>query len=84
MKNITVYSGPLCNFCDAAKRLLARNNVEYKEINIATVDGAIDEMITKANGKRTIPQIFFDDQHIGGYDEARVLEKENKLQDLLK
>ena len=66
------------------KKLLARNNAEYKEINISTVDGAMDEMITKANGKRTVPQIFFDDQHIGGYDDIRALEKENKLQDLLK
>ena len=83
MKIITIYTGPLCTFCDAAKKLLARNNVEYKEINISTVDGAMDEMITKANGKRTVPQIFFDDQHIGGYDDVRALEKENKLQDLL-
>ena len=84
MKNITIYTGPMCNYCEAAKRLLARNNATFNEINIATVDGAMEEMIKKANGKRTIPQIFFDDQHIGGYDEARALEKENKLQDLLK
>ena len=84
MKIVTIYTGPLCTFCDAAKKLLARNNVEYKEISIATVEGAMDEMITKANGKRTVPQIFFDDQHIGGYDDVRALEKENKLQDLLK
>ena len=84
MKSVTIYTGPLCNYCDAAKRLLARNNIEYKEINIATVNGAMDEMIMKADGKRTIPQIFFDDQHIGGYDETRALEKENKLQELLK
>ena len=84
MKKITIYTGPLCNYCDAAKRLLTRNNIVYSEINIATVDGAMDEMIRKANGKRTIPQIFFDNQHIGGYDEVRALEKENKLQDLLK
>ena len=84
MKNITIYTGPLCNYCEAAKRLLTRNNVAYKEINVATVDGAMDEMIKKANGKKTIPQIFFDDQHIGGYDEIRALEKNNKLQDLLK
>ena len=44
----------------------------------------MDEMIKKANGKRTIPQIFFEDQHIGGYDEVRTLEKEKKLQDLVK
>ena len=84
MKSVTIYTGPLCTFCDAAKKILARNNVEYSEINIATVDGAMDEMIKKANGKRTVPQIFFDDQHIGGYDDVRALEKENKLQDLLK
>ena len=84
MKNITIYTGPLCNYCEAAKKLLTRNNVEYKEISIATVVGAMDEMISKANGKRTIPQIFFDDQHIGGYDDVRALEKDNKLQDLLK
>ena len=74
----------MCNYCEAAKRLLIRNNTSYNEINIANVDGAMDEMIKKANGKRTIPQIFFDDQHIGGYDEVRALEKESKLQDLLK
>ena len=84
MKSVTIYTGPLCNYCDAAKRLLSRNNVKYKEIDISTVDGAMHEMISKANGKRTIPQIFFDDQHMGGYDDVRALEKENKLQDLLK
>ena len=84
MKSVTIYIGPLCNYCDAAKRLLARNNVEYKEIDISIVDGAMDEMIKRTNGKRSIPQIFFDDQHIGGYDETRALEKENKLQELLK
>ena len=84
MKNVTVYMGPQCAFCDAAKRLLTRNNAPFNEINIANVEGAMDEMIKKANGKRTIPQIFFDDQHIGGYDEVRALEKENKLKDFLK
>ena len=84
MKKITIYTGPVCNYCDAAKRLLKRNNVPFSEINIAEVDGALDEMLKKANGKRTIPQIFFDDQHIGGYEEIRALEKDNKLQDLLK
>ena len=55
MRKVTIYTGPLCNYCDAAKRLLTRNNASYNEINIATVDGAMDEMIKKANGKRTIP-----------------------------
>tara|TARA_B100001540_G_scaffold289019_1_gene284664 strand:- start:1141 stop:1395 length:255 start_codon:yes stop_codon:yes gene_type:complete len=84
MKNITMYSGPMCAFCDAAKRLFKRNNLEFKEIDISTQDGLRDEMINKANGKRTIPQIFFNDFHVGGYVELRSLEKENKLKDLLK
>ena len=84
MKNVTIYTGPYCNYCDAAKRLLTRNNISYIEINVAEVDGAKDEMIMKANGKKTIPQIFFNDEHIGGYDEVRALEKEKKLQDLVK
>ena len=84
MRLVTIYTGPLCNYCDAAKRLLARNNVEYKEINIATVEGAMEEMIKKANGKRTIPQIFFEDHHVGGYQELRELEKKGDLLNSLK
>ena len=84
MKSIVMYTGPSCNFCDAAKRLLIRNNATFSEIDIASKEGLMEEMIQKANGKRTIPQIFIDDKHIGGYQELRALEKENKLQDLLK
>jgi len=84
VKQITMYSGPSCNFCDAAKRLLSRNNLEYKEIDISTESGLIDEMIKKANGKRTIPQIFFDDHHVGGYVELRELEKKGELINSLK
>ena len=84
MKNITMYSGPLCNFCDAAKRLLLRNNLEFKEIDISTKDGLREDMIKKANGKRTIPQIFFDNDHIGGYQELRNLEKNGELINSLK
>ena len=84
MKIIKMYTGPMCNFCDAAKRLFVRNNLKYEEIDISSTDGLREEMIKKSNGRRTIPQIFFDDQHIGGYQELRALEKENKLKDLLK
>ena len=79
MKNITVYSGPMCNFCDAAKRLLSRNNLNYNEIDISTKEGLRDEMTKRANGRRTIPQIFFDDYHVGVYQELRELEKTGKL-----
>ena len=84
MKNVTVYTGPMCNFCDAAKRLLNRNNIPYKEINIAIEDGKRDEMLAKSNGKRTNPQIFFNEYHVGGYEELRALEKKGELLNLIK
>ena len=84
MKNVTVYMGPRCNFCDAAKRLLQKNNIPYKEINIALEEGKKEEMLIKSNGRQTIPQIFFDEYHVGGYEELREIEKKRELDNLLK
>ena len=83
MKNILIYTGPSCNFCAAAKKLLERNNLKFSEIDISSGENIRDEMIKKSNGQRTIPQIFFDDHHVGGYTELRALEKENKLKEFL-
>ena len=76
--------GPMCNFCDAAKRLLTRNNIPYNEINIALEEGKKEEMLAKSNGRKTIPQIFFNEFHIGGYEELRALEKKGELDNLIK
>ena len=84
MKNIIVYTGPFCNFCDAAKRLLKRNGLSFSEIDISSGEKIREEMIKKSNGQRTIPQIFFDDYHVGGYAELRELEKSNNLKEKLK
>ena len=84
MKTITMYTGPMCNFCEAAKRLFDRNNLKYSVIDISSGANIREEMTNKSNGRRTIPQIFFDEMHIGGYQELRQLEKENKLLELLK
>ena len=83
MKNILIYTGPSCNFCDAAKRLLERNKLKFSEIDVSSGENIRDEMIKKSNGQRTIPQIFFGDHNVGGYTELRALEKENKLKELL-
>ena len=83
MKKILMYSGPMCNFCEAAKRLLNRNNLKFDVIDISEGANTRDEMIKKSNGKRTIPQIFFDDYHVGGYVELRELEKNGTLKGLL-
>ena len=84
MKKITVYTGPICNYCDATKRLLKRNSLEFTEIDISSRSEVLEEMISKSNGQRTIPQIFFDDLHIGGYNEIRELERQKKLLEFLK
>jgi len=84
MKKITIYTGPVCNYCDAAKKLLKRNSLEFNEIDVSSSPEILNEMINKTNGKRTIPQIFFDNKHIGGYVEIRELEKKKKLIEFLK
>ena len=83
MKNITVYMGPMCSYCDAAKRLLNKKNIPFKEINIALEEGKMEEMLKKSNGMKTIPQIFIEDHHIGGYDELRTLENKGELDKLI-
>ena len=83
MKSITVYMGPMCSYCDAAKRLLNKKNIPYKEINIALEEGKMEEMLKKSNGMKTIPQIFIEDHHIGGYDELRALENKGELDQLI-
>ena len=83
MKNVIVYMGPMCGYCDAAKRLLNKKKIPYTEINIAIDGGKMEEMLKKSNGAKTIPQIFIEDFHVGGYDELRALETEGKLDNLL-
>ena len=83
MKNVEIYTGPLCVFCDRAKALLNKKGVSFKEINLASDPNQMDEMIKKTNGMRTIPQIFVDGHHIGGNDKLQVLENEGKLNSLL-
>ena len=83
MKNVTVYMGPMCGYCDAAKRLLNKKNIPYKEINVALEEDKMDEMQKKSNGAKTIPQIFIEDFHVGGYDELRALEIKGELDNLL-
>ena len=83
MKQVTIYSGPMCNYCEAAKRLLNKKKIQFKEINISKEESKKEEMLKKSNGAKTIPQIFIDDHHVGGYDELKTLNNEGKLDNLL-
>ena len=83
MKKVEIYTGPSCAFCDFAKALLDRKGISYKEIFIGDDANKMEEMIKKANGMRTVPQIFIDGQHIGGNDKLQALERKGKLNSLL-
>jgi glutaredoxin 3 len=83
VKSVEIYTSPLCGFCHAAKRLLSQKGVEFAEINVLANPSRKPEMIQRANGGRTVPQIFVGDTHIGGCDELYALEREGKLDSLL-
>lgn len=83
MAKILIYTTDYCPYCVRAKALLQQKNVEFKEIKINS-DSLRDEMIKKSGGKKTVPQIFIDDQHIGGFDDLHKLDVKKKLDDLLK
>ena len=83
MKKVEIYTGPLCAFCDFAKALLDRKGISYKEIFIGDDANKMEEMIKKSNGMRTVPQIFIDEQHIGGNDKLQALERDGKLNSIL-
>ena len=83
MKNIEIYTGPLCAFCNRAIALLNKKGVSFKKIDLASDPNKMEDMIKKTNGMRTVPQIFINGQHIGGNDKLQALENEGKLNSLL-
>ena len=83
MKNVEIYTGPRCIFCDWAKELLIKKKVSFKEIYIGDNSNKMEEMKKRTNGMRTVPQIFIDGQHIGGNDKLQSLERKGELNSLL-
>ena len=83
MKPVEIYTSPLCGFCHAAKRLLNSKGVDFHEIDVLANPERKPEMIQRANGGRTVPQIFIGDMHVGGCDDLHALERQGKLDGLL-
>ena len=83
MKHVEIYTSPLCGFCHAAKRLLSAKGVEFTEIDVWAAPERKPEMIQRANGGRTVPQIFVGEVHVGGCDDLHALERAGKLDALL-
>ena len=82
-ERIIVYSQPFCGYCSAAKRLLTAKGAAFTEIDVMFEAGRRDEMIERSGGRRTVPQIFIDGRHIGGYDDLSALDRAGKLDGLL-
>jgi len=83
MSKIEIYTWQYCPFCIKAKTLLNKKNVKFTEYKIDGDEAARDEMSLRASGRRSLPQIFINDEGIGGCDDLYALEKENKLDNLL-
>ncbi len=72
---IDIYTDMLCSYCALAKRLLKAKNISFHEIDVTSDSNARAEMRKRAEGRRTVPQIFIDDMYIGGYDDLYLLDK---------
>jgi glutaredoxin 3 len=84
MQPVEIYTSPLCGYCHAAKRLLTQKGVSFSEIDVMAHPDRKPEMISRANGGRTVPQIFIGETHVGGCDDLYALESAGKLDALLK
>ncbi|SMX26204.1 Glutaredoxin-3 [Pelagimonas phthalicica] len=83
MQPVEIYTSPLCGFCHAAKRLLKQKGVEFTEIDVLVEPNRRSEMMDRANGRHTVPQIFIGETHVGGCDDLYELERAGKLDPLL-
>ena len=83
MSRIEVYSSLWCPFCSRAKALLSRKGVAYEEIDVDRDPNLRQQMMQRAGGRRTVPQIFIDGRHIGGSDDLADLERAGELDALL-
>jgi glutaredoxin 3 len=83
MPPITIYTKSWCGYCTRAKALLARKGASFREVEISDDPSLRDEMIARAGGRQTVPQIFIGDTHIGGCDDLYQLESEGRLNALL-
>lgn len=83
MADVTIYTRPMCGFCVRAVSLLKKKGVAFNEIDAGFDQARRAEMVQRANGANTFPQIFVDDMHIGGCDDMMALERAGKLDALL-
>ena len=83
MPKITVYTKPMCPYCFRAMALFNEKGVEVNEISAAFDKAKREEMLAKSNGKRTYPQIFIGETHVGGFDDLKALDDAGKLDPLL-
>lgn len=83
MQPVEIYTSPLCGFCHAAKRLLTTKGVSFAEIDLSREPNRRQEMMDRAHGRHTVPQIFVGSTHVGGCDDLYALERAGKLDALL-
>lgn len=83
MQTVEIYTSPFCGYCHAAKRLLTEKGISFAEYDVARAPEKRQEMLSRANGRHTVPQIFIGNTHVGGYDDMVALDRAGKLDPLL-
>jgi glutaredoxin 3 len=83
MSKITIYTTPICPYCSRAKALLKKKGAQFQEVDVFMDADARQEMEDKSQGRRTVPQIFIGETHVGGCDDLYALDSQGKLDPLL-
>jgi glutaredoxin 3 len=81
--DVVIYSTTWCGYCERARGLLSRKGVEFREIKLDEEPAERETMMTRSGGRRSVPQIFIGERHVGGFDELYALEQAGELDQLL-
>ncbi|HEY6545794.1 MAG TPA: glutaredoxin 3 [Dokdonella sp.] len=83
MSRVEMYTTAFCPYCVMAKQFLQRKGLDFEEVRVDTDPARRDEMLARSDGRRTVPQIFIEGQHVGGFDDLVAADRSGRLQELL-
>jgi len=83
MQKIIIYTTPVCPYCERVKALFKEKGADYEEVDVSADHQVLMDMVEKSGGRRSVPQIFIGETHVGGADDLYLLESEGKLDGML-
>jgi len=83
MKKVVIYTKDYCPYCDRAKNYFREHKIPFEERDVTNNPILLEEMLKRSNGRRTVPEIFFDEDHVGGWDDLNQLIQNKKIEERL-